>query len=144
MSIPDTLLVISPQGIPPYSARGVKQTLDPIDQAKNLRRTVNGQLISLTPSQFRKYRSTITCDDMNVPAIDGVFPGDQVVVSCVEELSYVTIGGSPQRTVVSGSSRVDGNYTFYRPQLTMLITDTHVETDEWGAKVGWRIDLEEV
>jgi hypothetical protein len=148
MTIPPasgTLLVLStPMGIPLYSARGLKQSLNVIRQAQQLRRTVNGGLIDLSLSQFRKYASTISCTDQRAPAIDGIWPGQILTVSCVAELSYLTAGGSPQRTVVSGSSYTEGDYTFYRPQLTMRVITPKTEMDEWKCSVGWALDLEEV
>ncbi len=143
MSSPSTLLVISPIGLPSYACRGIKQTLSPSSGSSNLRRDVNGTLVDLTPPQLKKYKTTITCDDMESPSLDGVFPGSVVTIDCVSELSYLTAGGSPQRAVVPGSTRAEGDFTYYRPQLVMLVTDYEMETDEWGAKVSWRLDAEE-
>lgn len=141
---PTTLLAISGINIPPYSARGIRQTLTPISGAANLRRTINGTLVDLSASQFRKYASTISCTDQQHPALNGVWPGLQVTVDCVCELSYLTSGGSADRTVVPGSSRTEGAYTFYRPRLTMRVLAYDIQTDEWGASVGWTLQLEEV
>ena len=139
----ETLLVISGQGMPPYAVRGITQTLVPIDAARNLRRTVNGALIDLSASQFKKYRSEISCTDIQAPAFDAVEIGDTVTVGCVEELGYLTSGGSPARTVVAGSSRVQGSYTFYRPELTMVVVDKSQSFDEVGAVESWAMVLEE-
>jgi hypothetical protein len=140
----ETVLVISAIGVPPYSARGLTQTLEPIAAALNQRRTVNGALVNLAPTQFKKYRSKITCTDILAPAIDGMFPGLEVTVDCVAELAYLTAGGTPQRTVVDGSSRVEGAFTYYRPRLTMMVTGFTDSEDEYGATVAWSLDLEEV
>lgn len=140
---PTTLLAISGINVPPYSSRGISQTLTPISSAANLRRSVNGALVDLSATQFRKYASTISCTDQQHPALNGVWPGLQVTVDCVTELSYLTSGGSADRTVVSGSSRTEGAYTFYRPRLTMRVLSYEVTTDEWGASVGWSLSLEE-
>jgi hypothetical protein len=139
----ETLLTITGL-VTPYSARGLDQVLEPIPQASAMRRTVNGALVDLSVPQMRKYRSTITCNDMNAPAIDDVWPGQQVTVDCVAELAYVTSGGSADRTVVPGSSRTSGDFTFYRPRLTMRVRSFQTTTDEWGAAVGWTLELEEV
>lgn len=137
----ETLLVISGVGFAPWAAAGLKQTLTLIDAAKgHLARTVNGRLVDLTPPQFAKYRSTITCDDRDTPLFDGVFPGLEVTVDCVAELAYLT-GGAPVRPVVA--SRTAGAVTFYRPRLDMMVTDWQTATDEWGAIVSWQLDLEE-
>ena len=139
-----TLLVISPFGAPPFSARGLTQTLEPIAQALNVRRTVNGRLVNLSPTQFQKYKSKITCNDMRAPALDGVFSGALVTIDCVAELAYRTVGGTPQRTIVDSSSRVEGDFTYYRPRLDMMVITFATQEDEWGAAVSWSIDLEEV
>lgn len=134
-------LVISGIDLPPASIRGVRQTLDPLDQATHIMRTVNGAALDLSAPQFRKYRSTITCEDQQVPALDGVWPGKVVTVDCIAELAYRTIGGTPVRPVVS--SRVDGDFTFYRPRLTMVVMVYSVDHDEWGASESWQLELEE-
>lgn len=138
-----TLLVISVFGVPPYSARGLTQTLEPIDAATSMRRTINGVLRDLSQTQFQKFKSTITCNDQDAPALEGIWPGMEVVVDCVSELCYPTDSRTPERTVVSGSSRTQGSFTFYRPQLTMKVVKYQTNTDEWGAAVGWSLELEE-
>ena len=140
----DTLLVLSGIGVPDYSARGLTQTLEPIEASASLRRTVNGALKDLSYAQFRKYKSTISCQDQEPPAVDGVWPGHVVTVDCVAELSFLTSGGSPARPVVSGSERVEGDFTFYRPQLEMLVTGFSMSRDEYGAAVSWQLQLEEI
>lgn len=146
MALPEegTLLVLSSMGVPLYSARGLTQTLTPIEQAFDQRRDINGTLVDISVSAFRKFKSTITCNDFNAPALDGVFIGQVLTVSCVSELSYPTSGGSPSRSVVSGSSRTLGAFTFYRPQMNMMVTGFNTSTNEWGADVAWQLDLEEV
>jgi hypothetical protein len=138
-----TTLAITGVGVPPYSARGLHQTVQPIAGAAQLKRTVNAELIDVSDVLFRKYASQISGSDQDPPAIDGIWPGLQVVVDCVFELSYA-VGGSPSRSVVAGSSRTEAGFTFYRPQLTMLITDFNVNRDEWGNATSWTMNLEEV
>src|SRR5262249_9159131 len=139
-----TMLVVSVMGVPLYSARGLKQTLEPIDGAKNMRRSINGILTDVAHDQFRKYKSKITCSDMRVPAFDGIWPGMTVVVDCVAYLGYPSATGTPQRPVVTGSSFTEGSFTFYRPRLTMLVTANTSEMDEYAGAVPWELDLEEV
>jgi hypothetical protein len=139
-----SVLSLSGFGVPPYSARGASQSLEPIGQAQQLRRTINASLIDVSRPEFRKYRSTISCSDQQPPAVDGVWPGQIVTVDCIAELSYPTSGGNPARTVVPGSSRTEGDFTFYRPRLTMRVLNFSHETDEFGAVVSWSMQLEEV
>jgi hypothetical protein len=140
---PTTLLAISGIYIPPYSSRGIRQTLSPIAAAAVMRRTINGELKDVSDSAFRKYASSISCRDQQHPAINGVWPGQQVVVDCVCELAYHTATGSTDRTAVPSSSRVEGDFTFYRPRLTMRVNSFSIDTDEYGAQIGWTLDLEE-
>ena len=140
----DTRLTLSGIGVPPYSARGLTQTLEPIDASAQLRRTVNGALIDLSYEPFRKYKSTISCEDQEPPAIDGVWPGQIVTVACVAELCFVTAGGSPARLPVERSERTEGVFTFYRPMLTMRVIGFQVSRDEYGSSVNWQMQMEEV
>ena len=48
------MLTFSGIGVPPYSARGASQTLDPIQASQQLRRTINGELIDISRAEFRK------------------------------------------------------------------------------------------
>ena len=136
-----TLLVLSGMGVPPYSARGLTQTLAPIPAAAQMRRTVNGTLTDLSAVQFRKYASKISCSDQQPPAFEGVFPGATVIVDCIAELAYPTMTGEPEREVVA--SREESGFTFYRPRLTMLVIDFEVDCDEYGAVSSWTLSLEE-
>jgi hypothetical protein len=141
----ETLLVISGEGVQPFSARGIKEKLEPINQAqKNVRRDANGTLRKVGGTQFLKYKCTLTGDDVLPPAFDALEVGDTITVDCVSYLSYKTSGGSPARTVVSGSSRTSGIHTLYRPQITFIIMNKSQETDEYGAEVTWTLELEEV
>jgi hypothetical protein len=138
----NTLLVITGMGFYPYAARGLTQTLAPIEQAKQLRRTASGKLVDVSVEQFRKYRSTISCTDQRAPAIDGIWPGMVVTVSCIAELSY-PIGGTPSRPVVPDSMREEAGFVFYRPILVMRVVDIGPSTDEFAAEVAWTLELEE-
>ena len=103
-----TLLKISGVGMSPYAARGLTQTLNPIEQAKDLRRTINGELIDFSVEQFRKYASVISGNDQMPLGVAGIWPGRDVQVECIAELYYVTAGGSAERPVVAGSERTEG------------------------------------
>lgn len=139
----DSMLVLSGIGVPSYSARGLTQTLQPIEAAGSQRRTVNGTLVDLSQAQFRKYRSTIRCSDQDAPALDGVWPGQVVTVNCAAELCCPS-ADSPSKPVVSGSQRTEGSFIFYRPQLTMQVVGLTMEKDEYGAATSWTLELEEV
>lgn len=138
-----TLLTLSGPGIPDYSARGLHQTLRRVDGG------------------FPKYRSTITGSDVDPPAFDrfqkaiprrtvngtlinvGFSTATVLSVGCIQELGYLTSGGSPEKSVVSSSSRVQDSWTFYCPLLSMMVIDFSVEYDEYGSMTHWSLDIEE-
>ena len=138
------VLTLSGIGVPPYSARGASQTLEPIASSQQMRRTINGELIDISRPEFRKYRSRISCAEQQPPAVDGVWPGQVLTVGCISELSYRTAGSTPSRNMVAGSSRTEGDYTFYRPSLHMRVVAFSQDTDEYGAETSWSLELEEV
>jgi len=142
----DTILSISSFGDMLYQARGLSQTLEVIGAATQLERTINGTLVDLSAAQFRKYSSKINVpSDVNAPPLDNIFPGREVTVQCAIGLSFLTgTPGLPHRPAVSGSTFTEGAYTFYRPELVMLIKSVTTQFDEWKNVVGWSIELEEV
>ena len=96
----------------------------------------------MSAPQFRKYRSTISCNDQNAPALDGVWPGMLLTVDCAKYLAY-PVGGSPKREVVEGSEYREGNFMFYRPRLQMRVT-AHTQSEaEYEAATTWSLELEE-
>lgn len=143
MSDPDTLLVISAFGMPLYSARGITQNYTPIDIDGQFERSINGTLIDLSYSPWRKFKTVISCTDINSPPLDALYKGLQVDISCVFEFKYLTVGGSATRTAVEDSARIVDDYTFYRPVLTCLITNITDSRDEWSAQSAWQIEAEE-
>lgn len=142
----DSVLVLEGVGVVPYSTRAAKQTLEPISQAgAGVYRDVNGTLRSVANASFNKYKSTISCTDQRPFAVDGVWPGKTVTVSCIATLAYLDqSGATPARTAVTASSVTEGDWIFYRPKLDMMVTGFSIDYDEYGAEVGWRMDLEEV
>jgi hypothetical protein len=139
-----TILRISEAALSPYASRGMSQTLNMIDATADLRRTVNGELRNFSDTVFQKYAAQITGRDQRPPSIDGVWPGRIVTLESMAELSYVTAEGSATRSVLTGSSRVEGTLTFYRPVLTMMVTAFDQTFDEFNAAWDWNISLEEV
>jgi hypothetical protein len=131
--------------LPFYSARGLTQTMSPIGAAKSQRRTVNFELVNLALSRSQKYASVISAKDVRPPSRDDVWPGKVVLVGCAYLSSYPTVGGSPARSMVSGSQHDDGHgFTFYRPLITFMIGELQGSFDEWGGENSWSIYLEEV
>jgi hypothetical protein len=139
-------LAFSGPGIQPYSGRGLTQSLEPQDNAGVVRQTINGVLRDFSAPQFRLYKSTISCTDAMAPAFDGIWPGMILTVDCAKYLAYKTAGGSPERPVVPDSSYTYGDFTFYRPRLTMMVLPGSPKQsfDEYKAANSWSIDLAEV
>jgi hypothetical protein len=141
----DTVLTISGLGGFQYQARGLSQSLKVIKQTQQQFRTINGALRDLSNHAFRKYESEIACTDINAPPLDGLFPGMVVTVQCAAILSYKTgNSGSPWRNAVSGSEWSLGEYTFYRPELEMMVIDLDENFEEWKSDFQWKLKLEEV
>ena len=141
----ETVLSMTGMDVAPYSARGLSQSLEPISASGQLRRTINGELIDLSSAQMRKFSSVIRGTDQLSPAVNGIWVGSTVTVDCIVELAYITATGeAPERTIVTGSSRTEGAFTYYRPQLVMMVTGWDIDHDEYGQQVGWSLSLEEV
>jgi hypothetical protein len=116
--------------LPEFAARGVTMTLAPIDSAAQIERDVNGNLFNAMDGfdQFRKYKSTISCDDMDSPAFaagssagDEIWPGVKFNVTCLPAL-----GDEEAITLV------------------MMCLSWQISRDEWGAATSWTMDLEQV
>jgi hypothetical protein len=114
--------------LPEYACRGIVMTMQPIDAASVLRRDINGNLVDLSPVQMRKYKFTLSCDDGESPGFaafdtieDGVWPGDEFQLVCIPQL-----GASTQQTFE-----------------VMVSAPWNIETDEWGARVAWSLELEQ-
>jgi hypothetical protein len=134
-------------GVPPYSARGLKGTLTPIDMASGLdklARTVNGTLISIAAPQMRKYRLEASGNDQDPPALDGLWVGMEVTARCHVEIARHTVSGPPERTPVAGGIRYEGGWTFYRPEMQMRVVQWSIDREEWNAAVNWSLALEEI
>lgn len=138
-----TVLSLVGMGVPPYSARGLSQTLEPVDGASHVERSINGELLDLGYEPFQKYKSTIRGQDQRPPAVDGVWPGKLLIVDCIAELTVY--GGPPfgREPVSYDSVREENGYSSYRPRLTMMVVGFSIDADEWEAGVQWTLELEE-
>lgn len=147
MALPEemTLLIMTPIGVPLYSARGLTQTVAPITEAKPTPvRTVNGEVRFLGGSQMRKYNSTISFNDQHPPPFGELWPGDTIVVDCVFEFSYLTHTGSPERTPVEDSEHEVGDFTLYRPRMAFMIVDFSKSFSEYPHYYSAQLVLTEV
>lgn len=118
----DTNLVLSGVGVAPFSARDLTESINPIDSGA-LRRTINAELRDLTLAAFRKYRVSISAQDVQPPAFDGIARGQEVTVDCTSEwgkkLTLTAGAGSVviNRQPVTGSGRA-----MYRSGSTVKTT----------------------
>jgi hypothetical protein len=133
--------------IPPYALRGISQTLEPIDQASALKRTINAVLRDVASPDFRKYKSSIRCTDFQSPGLGKLWPGMPLTMSCAHELSFEgstdDSDGPFERPAVAGSVRDANGFTFYRPVLAVRVTAWSGHFAEWQAEYAWQLDVEE-
>jgi len=120
-----TLLAID--GIPfdDWAARSINMSLQPIDQAADMRRDCLGELVDVALPQFRKYKVSISCTDFAAPELTDVWPGKFVTIECVPGLG------------VANSS--DDRLT-----LQCLVTAWNTEVEDRLADVSWQLDAEEI
>lgn len=168
----ETELMLNLGGFPPLSARGCKQELMPIQQG-SFYRTINGELILVGGGDL-KYRSIIECEDKTTIATNGLYPGSEVMVGCIQRLWEKVSSDDENEAIilerypVKGSvvvldeyqkeiqvTKVDGKivhlkdrartcYISYRPWLNMRAITYSLNTDEWDLKGGWTLELEEI
>lgn len=164
-------LSLSIGGLPPLSSRGCIQQLTPINDGE-FHRTINGNLIFLGNNQSKKYRSIIDCEDKTPLATDGLHRGCEVVVGCIQRLwqkvcpqiSEVFLEKNPVNgSIIAVDNQykeipiieVDGRriiialqdepcFINYRPLLNMRTITYKLSINEWGIKVGWHLELEEM
>jgi hypothetical protein len=137
-----TLLELYGMPLAKWSTRGMSQTLEVIDQYANIVRAIDGSLLDLSYAPLKKYKTTISGNDQDPPALGNIWPGAPITVYCVAELS-VPEYANPERPEVPGSRRFSGGLIFYRPVLTMKLTNFSTQRDEYGHLTSWSLDLEE-
>src|SRR5215204_7325145 len=97
-------LSLTVMGVPPYSCRGLVESIAPIDGAASMVRDINGILIDLSRDSWRKFAVSISGSRQHQPpSTAAVWPGQEVTIDCISELSYPTAGGLP-------ASFTGGNY----------------------------------
>lgn len=115
-----TLLAIDAIDFSQYAVRGITMTLDPIDQAKNVARDCRGVLADISLAQFRQYKVSITCTDHEAPDLTGIWPGQDITITCIPGIGV----GTP---------------------LVILakVTSWNTSRDEWAAEVAWTLEAEQ-
>lgn len=144
LTVVGTGLVLSGLGIPDYSAHQLTQTLEEAAGQGEFARTINNRLVDLSPPWEKLLKTTITCEDVNPPAINGSIKGKLVTVDCIVEFSFLTSLGSAGYLRDVASERTEGLWTIYKPRLSMIVTNWTLTKDEWLNITGWTMELEEV
>jgi hypothetical protein len=119
-----TLLAIDAIDFSQYAVRGITMTLEPIDQAKNVARDCRGALADISVAQFRQYKISITCTDHEAPELTGIWPGQDITVSCIPGL---------------GASNSSGDVL----NILAKVTAWNSSRDEWAAEVAWQLEAEQ-
>jgi hypothetical protein len=164
-------LILGVAGLPPESARNCIQELYPVPNGE-FKKSVNGNILFLESSERRKYKSIISCKDVNTPIIDGIWIGSQITVGCIQNLwQSISPGetkiklirpavdksvcavdkyGEPVKFYISDNEVTLQNtyenriFVGFRPWLTMKVINFSMETNEWGMTGGWNLTLEEI
>lgn len=164
-------LTINIGGLPPFSARGCEQILIPITQGE-FHRNINGELIYLGEDTHTKYKSVIKCSDKAAIATNGLYRGREIELGCIQRLwqkfeedqrdirldkipveatifaydqnnKEITITHHQGKNVRLQAHHPKG-YICYRPLLNMRVVQYSLSTNEWGVKVGWEMECEEI
>ncbi|MDR0555396.1 MAG: hypothetical protein LBG20_00045 [Holosporaceae bacterium] len=167
----ETDLILGVAGLPPESARNCQQELSPIPNGE-FKKSINGDLLFLETNERRRYKSVISCKDVNSPIIEGIWIGSQISVGCIQHLwqginpreHRVGLIRPPVRDSVCAITGLGDSVRFhlndcdvtlsetheekvfvcFRPWLTMKVMNFCLETNEWGMSGGWKLFLEEL
>ena len=124
ISPPYTLLAIDAIDFSDYAVRGITMTLMPIDQAKNLARDCLGNLIDISLFQFKQYKVTITCTDNEAPVFTAIWPGQDVVITCIPGMGASNTTGAD--VLIIGAK----------------VTSWNTSRAEWDAEIAWQLEAE--
>ncbi len=121
-----TLLSITGITIPDYAIRGLTLDLQLVTASDGLRRSINGELLDLTASQFRKYSATLSCEDQDVPTLTDIWQGQIVTVTCIPSVGPVNDASGGTLT------------------LNMMVNSWTTSRAEWDSLTNWTIELLEI
>jgi hypothetical protein len=149
--------------IPPGSSRFIDMSYEPIGEAYQAERAIDGTLLDLGYDGFDSYRISISCSDMNSPALAGIWPRNILTIYGTEDLVEPGPAVTLTREPVPGSVRacaadgrviaepegrtlnVPGAVFFrYRPILNVMVTGFSTSGREKKADVRWSLSAEEV
>ncbi len=164
-------IILGIAGLPQERSKNCVQELFPVVNGE-FKKSINGNLIFVETSNRQKYRSIISCSDLNSPIIDKIWIGTQINVGCIQNLCQViqpgetvldlvrpAVANSIRVTNCSGQSvshSVSKNqillkkpndkkiFVSFRPWLTMLVTNFSMKTNEWKMESVWKLESEEI
>lgn len=123
-SPPYTLLAIDNIDFSDFAVRGITMKLDHIAQASNVVRDCLGNLVDISLEQFRQYKVSITCTDNEAPVLTNVWPGTDVIITCIPGM---------------GASNSTGDILVIGAKVTSWSTSRA----EWDAEVAWQLEAEQ-
>lgn len=124
--MPDaTLLRIDSISFVDWAVRGIRMTLEPIEQAAQLVRDCRFTLVDISLPASRKYKFSITCTDQDAPVLTDVWPGHVINIDCIPNMGVV--------------NSTDGVLS-----MNAMVRTWRVEGDEYGAEVAWQLEGEQV
>lgn len=124
--MPDaTLLRIDSIDFVDWAVRGITMTIEPIDQDAQFARDCRGELVHLSPPQFRKHKFSIQCTDQAAPDFTDVWGGHVVNIDCIPNMGEV--------------NSTDGVLSF-----RAMVMKRRVSGEEYAASVAWQLDGEEI
>lgn len=116
----NTDLVITGVALPDCATRGMVEEIGLIDQSRQLKRTLNGTLIDLSDTNFRKRKWRVSGKDLRAPDFSNVWPGMRVTIVTATEM------GGTQQSIIG------------------MLSDWSTSFDEWEAEMSWTMDVEEI
>ncbi|MCZ4366616.1 glycine-rich domain-containing protein [Sulfitobacter dubius] len=149
--------------LPPGSWRFIDMSMEPISEAYQAERAIDGTLVDLGYDGWDLYRISISCSDQSSPALAGIWPGAVLTIYGTEDLIEPGPAVTLTREPVPGSIRAcaaDGRviaepegrtlnvagaaYFRYRPILSVMVTGFSTSSRELKADVRWSLSAEEV
>ncbi len=116
--------------------------LEPIGEAAQFARTVNGGLVSIGDPAFQKFALSLSCNTHATAALAGLWPGDRFTVEA--PMTLRERGSTPSRPAVVGSEVVGSGWVEYRPVLDCLLVGNSLNETEGRASTSWTLNFEEV
>ena len=167
----ESSLKIHKDGTSLFSTRQCRQELSPVKMGEAIR-SINGQLIFLSPHDHVKYKSVIRGQDRCPPAFDPLYRGMKVQVDCIQTLlqsgqpsqHQLTLSkpAIPESVILFDRHQKSMDFSLqgqeiilaelpvlewfaqYRPTLHMMVLDLSLQVHEQTRQTAWELILEEI